>query len=139
MRKHYNAVKARLEASPVLADRIYNTFATDATGKPIRTAYVILYGGSPDVLESGRFTARQTKDSDAEYVYTVRSVGPTADSALATADVAAAQLIGFVPVLAGRTCAAIRLDDGGSVEMDDSIAPPLFFIDNDYSLRSYPS
>lgn len=139
MRKHYAAVKARLEASSVLAGKVYNTLAKDVNGVPIKTAYVILYGGSPDSLESGRFTAIQTKDSDAEYLYTVRSVGPTADSALATADVAATQLIGFTPMVAGRNCAPIRLDDGDSVRMDESISPPLFYIDNDYELRSYPA
>lgn len=136
MRKHFAAVKARLEASSVLAGRVYNTFAVDASGAPIRTAYVILYGGAPDVLNDDRVTAPQSRDSDAEYVYTVRSVGPTADSALATADVATGQLIGFVPTVAGRRCSKIKLEDGGVVELDNSIKPPLFYIDQDFLLIS---
>lgn len=136
MRKHYNAVKARLEASPVLAGKVYNTLATDSTGKPIRTSYVILYGGAPDALDDDRLSSVQSKDSDAEYIYTLRSVGSTADAALATADVVSSQLIGFVPVIPGRACSAIWLDDGDMVRMDDSISPPLFYIDNDYGLRS---
>ena len=136
MRAHYKAVKARLEASPVLAGNVYNTLAKSADGSLITTSYVILYGGAPDVLNDDRVSAPQSKDSDAEYVYTVRSVGVNADAALATADVASTQLIGFVPTLAGRRCQRIRLDDGGSVEMDSSLTPPLFFIDQDFLLIS---
>lgn len=136
MRKHYAAVKARLEASPVLAGRVYNTLAKSADGKLITTSYVILYGGTPESLDDERLSSVQSKDSDAEYIYTVRSVSSTADGALATADVAATQLIGFVPVITGRNCNPILLDDGGTVDMDASIATPLFFLDNDFLLKS---
>lgn len=129
-------MKARLEASSVLTGRVYNTFAVDSSGAPIRTAYVILYGGAPDVLNDDRVTAPQSKDSDAEYVYTVRSVGPIADSALATADVVTAQLVGFTPSVVGRRCSRIKLEDGGVVEMDSSISPPLFYVDQDFLLIS---
>ena len=136
MRKHFKAVKDRLEASPVLAGNVYSALAKKSDGSLITTSYVILYGGAPDVLNDDRVTAPQTKDSDAEYVYTVRSVGVNADAALATADVASTQLIGFVPTIEGRRCQRIKLDDGGSVEMDSSLTPPLFFIDQDFLLIS---
>lgn len=136
MRKHYAAVKARLEASPVLAGKVHNTIATDAAGVPIRTSYVILFGGSPDVLDDDRLTSEQSTDSDAEYLYTVRAVGANADAALATADVVKGQLIGFAPTISGRSCPAMWLDDGSDVEPDVSIKPPLFYIDLEFGLKS---
>lgn len=136
MRAHYAAVKARLEANANLTGKVYNTLAKKADGTLITTSYVILYGGTPDSLDDGRVTAPQSKDSDAEYLYTVRSVGVNADAALATASVVAAQLIGFIPAVAGRSCGAMWLDDGGPVQMDSSIATPLFYVDTDYGLRS---
>ena len=136
MRTHYAAVKARLEASTVLAGKVYNTLAKKADGTFITTSYVILYGGTPDSLDDERLSSVQSIDSDAEYIYTVRSVSSTADAALATADVAAAQLIGVVLTVSGRVCNPILLDDGGVVEMDSSLSPPLFFLDNAFLLKS---
>lgn len=136
MRKHRQAVKDRLEESPVLAGRGHDTFAVDASGAPIRTAYWILYGGGPESLGDGRVTGPQSLDSDAVYVYTVRSVGSTANSALATAELAAAQLVGFRPDIEGRRCQKMRLTDGGEVDADDSLKPPLFYIDQEFTLIS---
>ena len=136
MRIHYAAVKARLEASAALAGKVYNTLARKADGTLITTSYVILYGGTPDVLDDERLSSVQSIDSDAEYIYTVRSVSSTADGALATADVASTQLITAVLVISGRLCNPILLDDGGVVEMDASLSPPLFFLDNAFLLKS---
>lgn len=136
MRKHYAAVKARLEAAAVLTGRVHSAMAFAADGKPIRTAYVILYGGGPDDLDDDRFTAAQSVDSTAEYVYPVRAVGPTADSALATASVAFAQLVGAKLTVTGRRLDAIRHTFSRPVEMDDSVKPPLFYCDDEYTLVS---
>lgn len=136
MQTHYAAVKARLEANANLTGKVYNTLAKKADGTLITTSYVILYGGTPDVLDDGRLSSVQLATSDAEYLYTVRSVGVNADAALATASVAASQLVGFVPVITGRSCNPILLDDGGSVQMDSSLSTPLFFVDTDYLLKS---
>lgn len=136
MRAHFAAVKARLEANSNLTGKVYNTLARNADGTLITTSYVILYGGTPDVLDDGRLASVQQATSDAEYLYTVRSVGSTADAALATASVVATQLVGFVPTVTGRACGAIWLDDGGPVQMDESLNPPLFYVDSDYGLRS---
>lgn len=139
MRRHYNAMRARLEASAVLAGRVHSAMAFTDDGEPIRTAYVILYGGGPDDLGDDRFTAPQTADSTAEYVYPVRSVGPTADSALATATVVFAQLVGAKLTLTGRKLDALRHTYSRPVDVDDSVKPPLFYCDDEYTLVSHPA
>jgi len=137
VKAHYAAVKARLEADPALATKVNDTLLLTATGLPVQGTYAILYGGAPDSLESNRFTAPQAIDSDAEYVYTVRSVSTTADGVRSIQAKVAAQLIGHRLVVAGRNCTSMRLTDVTDVQYDKATNPVLLFADQEFTLNSY--
>ena len=139
MKAHYAAVIARLRASPALADKTHDTALVDSGGLPVVGTYAILYGGAPDVIMSGRFTAPQLATSDAEYVYTVRSVSTTADGVRSTQAIVAGQLIGHTLVVAGRTCSRLRLTDTTDPDLDKSTNPYLFYADQNFTVNSYPA
>lgn len=129
----YAAVKARLSADAALTvrDTVY-----DSTGALFRGTYVVLFGGAPDIFGDDRVTKPQDVDSDATYVYTVRCVSTTPDGVRSTMKHAAAQLVGFVPTIAGRRCLPMRHTHGGDVEVDASVQPIVFYADPEYTLIS---
>lgn len=135
MRKERAAVKAKLEDS-VLAGKVADALLVDSAGVYVRTSYAILFGGGPEERDDDRLASVQTVGSDAEYEYRVRSVGATADAALAVAAVVDAQLTEFVPVISGRLCNPMWLDDASEVEPDYAIKPPLYFMDQWFRLKS---
>ena len=135
MRAHYLAVKTRLQADPTLAGKIHDTASVDAGGLPVVGTYAILYGGAPDVLSSNRFTAPQSVDSDAEYVYTVRSVSTTADGVRSVQAKVSGQLVGHRLVVTGRNCRT-ELTDTTEIDRDRATNPPLFFGDQEFTVFS---
>lgn len=137
MRAHYLAVKNRLLADTALAAKGVNDTALvdTTTGLPVVGTYVILFGGAPDSLDDGRLSAPQFVDSDAEYVYTVRSVSTTADGVRSTQTKVGAQLIGHRLVVAGRSCRT-ELTHATDVDWDKSVNPPLFFADQEFTVYS---
>lgn len=134
MRLHYAAVKSRLLADTALANvGVHDTALVDAGGLPVVGTYAILYGGAPDVLDDGRLTAMQSPNSDAEYVYTVRSVSTTADGVRSVQAKVGVQLIGHALAVAGRSCRIVQTDVTDP-EKDRSVA--LFFADQEYTVYS---
>jgi hypothetical protein len=133
---HYNAVSTFLAGGVDLTDRVFDTARVDAQGQLIRDTYAVLYGGSPDELDDKRFTAPQQVSSRAEFVYPVRSVSITPDGARKLADKVSSRLVGGVVTVEGRSCDPMRLTLGGGVETDRSVTPPLYFIDDEYTLVS---
>ena len=138
MRDHYLAVKTRLLADPALTGKVYDTAVVDAGGLPLVGTYAILFGGAPDVLMSNRFSAPQSVDSDAEYVYTVRAVSTTADGVRSVLTKAATQLVGHQLVVAGRSCRTEQTDVT-EIQWDKSTNPALFFSDVEYTVFSSPA
>lgn len=132
----YAAVKARIESDPALAGKVHDSALVNVDGSLVRDQYVILFGGGPERLSDDRVTAPQMPDSDAEYVYTARSVSVSADGCRAVASKVYARLVGFRPDVAGRKCQRMRLDDSGPVQADNNISPPLYFLDQDFVLIS---
>lgn len=133
---HFAAVKARIEEDAALAGNGYDTARLDGDGKPIRGTYFVLYGGGPDELDDQRLASTQRIDSDATFVYTVRSVSTDAATVRAMQTKVLTKLIGFIPTVANRVCSAMELTDSNDVEVDDNVTPPLFFADDEYELRS---
>lgn len=132
----YAAVKSRLEADPDLDERVFDAARADGDGL-IRDQYVILFGGAPDELNAQRLTAASNVSSDATYTYTTRSVGVSAAACLAVAAKVTTQLAGYVVAITGRNCAPIRPGDGdGSARPDNTVRPPMFFLDQDWILVS---
>lgn len=135
MRNHYAAVKSRLLADPALTGKVHDTALVDAGGLPVVGTYAILYGGAPDLLASNRFTAPQSVDSDAEYVYTIRAVSTTADGVRSVQSKVAAQLVGHALVVAGRQC-RVEQTDTTEIDWDKATNPPLFFADQEFTVYS---
>lgn len=137
----YAAMKTRAEAEATLTGKVVNTVRVDNNGTLIRDQYVILFGGGPERLDDDRFTAPQKPTSKAEFVFPTRSVSVTPDGALAVATKLMNQFVGFTPTITGRICERIQLDEGSfsEVKIDDSVLPPLYFVDADYTLVTRPT
>ncbi|TAJ46357.1 MAG: hypothetical protein EPO52_17645 [Herbiconiux sp.] len=133
---HFDALTARLLSDPRLAGKVFDTTVnSDGT---VRTGeYLVLFGGNPDQVTSGRFNAPQMPDSDAVYRYTLRGVGGSKDAARDMCAAGFALLVGFQPVIAGRNCSRIRHDGADPIDRDPNESIPLWFGDDDYVLNSY--
>jgi hypothetical protein len=134
--EHYAAVETQLKAGVNLSSKVFDTARRDASGALIRDTYLVLFGGAPDTLTSGRFTLPQQGDSDADFVYTVRAVSVTPDGVRAILSAACTQLIGAVVTAEGRRPSRIRLTLAHEVQSDDSIQPPLYFSDTEFTLST---
>lgn len=134
--EHFDAVETRLKANTNLTAKVFDTARRDASGALIRDTYLVLFGGAPDSLTSGRLTLPQQNDSDAVFVYTVRAVSPTSAGVRAIMSAAYTQLVGFTPTVSGRKCSTVRMTLAHEVQADESIQPPLFFCDSEFTLAS---
>lgn len=132
---HFDAVKARLSAHPMISTQVFDIARTNTTGL-IRANYIILFGGPPESLDDDRASAPQQSDSTAEFIYTVRAVGTTPAAVRAWSDAAFTQLVGAVLSVPGRKCDRIILDDSTPIQEDKGATPSLYYSDTDYLLRS---
>jgi hypothetical protein len=131
---HYAAVEARVKANPKLSNKLNDSILETVTGLPFKGSYIVLFGGEADSLESNRFTAPQLADSDAEYVYTVRSVSTTPDGVRSLQAEVSAQLTGHKLLVAGRNCSRLRLTDSTYPIQDAKF--PLFWADQEFTVIS---
>jgi hypothetical protein len=136
MREHFEAVKSRLLADAALASRGVYDSALMEDGVPVIGTYMILFGGAPDSFDDARLSAGQSMSSDATYVYTVRAVSPSADGVRSALQKVFAQLLGFVPVIAGRRCSPLTFNFSTEVRADNAVSPPLFYADSEFTLKS---
>ena len=137
MKKHFAAVKARLVSQLPVAITVEDTvvpLAADGTFK--RAQYVIAFGGGPDALGDDRFTAPQRPDSNAEYTYKMQAVAVTADAARDVAQKVIDALVRFRPVVAGRKCDPIKNTFSGEAKPENTVKPPLFYVDLEFVLTS---
>jgi hypothetical protein len=132
VRVEYAAFLARLRAHSMLANKTETVQKTNADGSSVRTNYVILFPGVPE-LDDERYTAAQETDSTATYRYDVRVVAVDADGLLQLTEAVHAQLIGHVLTLPDRVAERIRLLPGveeGRVQFDRTAR--LFYLDETY-------
>jgi hypothetical protein len=136
-RTHYAAVRERLNGGPILTGKVSDAARVNTeTQVPLREQYVILSGGPADELDDDRLASVQDVDSDAEYLYETRSVGITPDGAMLVADEVSARLIGFAPVIEGRSCGAMERDYVSRVTPDFGVKPAIYYVDQDFTLTS---
>jgi len=133
---HFSAFKARLEGDSALSGKGYDSARRNTDGILIRDTYWIPFGGAPENLDDDRFTKPQDADSNAEYVYTVRAVSPTPDGCRAVVDKVTAQLAGAVLAVTGRELDPLRLTASDDPRPDDSVKPPIYFADTEWTLVS---
>lgn len=135
MIEEYKAVKSRVEVNALLG-KVEDAARVDGTGTLRREQYVILFGGPADELDDDRLGSSPLPTSDAEYEYTARAVAVTALGVLEVMNQVMAQLVGYTPVITGRKCGAIRPGPTDKVRADYSVKPPLFYLDQDFLLKS---
>jgi hypothetical protein len=134
---HYDAVQALLELDDALLGRVVDTVKLDAEGRLVRENYAVLYGGSPAELGGDRLRKSQVVDDNAVFDFVVRSVGVDAAAARATSQHVIDQLAGSTLTIAGRYCRPIKHTGGDRARPENSVKPPLFYIDDEFELRSF--
>jgi hypothetical protein len=135
MLRHYEAFKAQIAADSSL--KVHDAARTDGKGGLLREQYVIAIGGPPEELDDGRLASPQGQLSDAVFSYTARAVSISASGAMLVAARVFAQVVGAVLQIDGRTCLPIELDGADEkVQVDNNVNPPMFYLDQDFTLRS---
>lgn len=135
-RTHYLAVKTRIEEDPDLDGKGYETARVNQDGILVRGVYWMLYGGGPAELGGDRLYRSQEVHDNAVFDFTVRSVAPDAAGVFAVSQRVSDQLVGWVPQIPGRRCRPVRHTGGDKVRADNSVKPPLYYMDDEYELRS---
>jgi len=133
---HFASVRAQFIASLPVAVTVEPAYMTNTDGTLKRVQYVILDGGPPDVLDDERLASPQSTDSDAEYLYDVKAVAVNFDGCLNLVQKVLDGVVGFRPVVEGRNCNAIELDDSDKIKPDYTVKPPLFYCDMTLLLKS---
>lgn len=136
-RAHFDAVFDQIDAHPALDGKGNESAKVNSDGSLKRETYWILWGGSPAELGGDRLYKSQEIDDNAVFDFTVRSVSTTVAGVFAESQFVQQQLVGWVPDIAGRRCRKVRLSGSDKVRADDSVKPPLFYIDDEFELRSY--
>lgn len=125
-------VKARLEASPVLAGRVIDG-AVDPKDPPFPPPYLVLY-----VNSGRRTTERQSSEQPTRVDSTIitHCVGLDANQARFWSEQVIAQLLGWRPVIAGWAPQAVAHDRSLPVDTDKSTSPPTQFLTDAFSVVS---
>lgn len=125
----------RLDSSALLAGKLRDT-AFDEAGEIVRGNYLLLFSSAtPDRLVTHREARAQAADDDGIWSWTVRAVAVDPDGCrLLLADVFA-RLVGWQPEIPGRTPGRVRHDGSERIKPDTKLSPPLYFGEDDYSVR----
>lgn len=128
------AFLARLRLDPVLADSTHKgVVPLDADGnRPELYATVFTDTGTPTV---DRYVAPYHRLDTTFWVHYVASDPEQAEALTERGD---AQLINWVPEVAGWQCRRVRPAAAQPIQMDDTVKPPLFFVAKQYDLTAYP-
>lgn len=106
MRAEFEAFKARLEASPVLAGKVSPIVRRDKNGI-VRANYVVVVSSGPDEIDANRWTMVSTAFSDSRFTWDVRVVAVDADGLNRLTDAVLEQLVGAALLVDGRVCSPI--------------------------------
>ncbi len=135
---HFSAFDARVKAQvPALAAKTYDGDAPLVNGQVAYETYLVLHDMGFDQQNDERLTTTVQDAADGTYRVVVRVVAVTRSAARAVGDTVKTALVDSVLIVPGRICGAIEMDPGPHpVERDDDVAPPLFWIDLDFTFRS---
>lgn len=134
-RAHTNVVLDRLRLDTVLIDCMYEgVVPVDENGNRI-LRYATLFTNA-GTASADRFTGPYSR---LVTTYWVHGIGEDPQQAEAILERVDAQLINWVPVVAGWRCQRIRPAAAQPILMDDTIKPPLFYGVRQYDLTAYPA
>ncbi len=127
---HAAAVFTRLRADSELTAVV---FEGDVAGDPDR--YVNVFH------DTGFYSAHDFTDStgDVAVTFTIHSIGKQRWQAVWGSGRVTAQLLGFVPTIAGRRCWRITHEGSQPVRKDTDVTPPKFLAVDRFILRSTPA
>lgn len=134
IRAHKNSFLALIRGAPILAAKTFDALAKNPDGSKVAPLYVVVHSDA-GIRSSERLLAAQTR---ADFTYTVHSVGETAEQAQLGAERVYAQVLGKVPVVAGRKCWPITAETSQPVRLDTDVSPPLFYAVDVFRLSSIP-
>ena len=129
-RAHTDALLARLRADTGLSGVVFEGVVTD---RPARYCTVFADQGRH---ESERLDERQIQSA---YRYVIHSIGSTPEQARWVGERVFAQLFDWRPVIPGRTCWRARHVGGQAMQIDRDVSPPLWFVVDEFELRSTPA
>jgi len=140
--EHFGALKSRLEEHVGLSGKVRDTsWATWSGDAPTyeRTNYVILFGGSPTEVGGARQGRSQDSSDELLFDFTARAVGTSPTACRAVLDAVMGQFFKWTPEVDGRRCTRLYYppSQNPDVKPDNSIRPPLFFADTEWSFRSF--
>lgn len=133
---HHAAMKARLEAAPVLSGVMHDAVRRRGADEFVQENYGVLWPSTPDDLTQSRYSERVTAASRATYIFVFRAVAVDATGCALLTDAALTQLVGHELLVPGRHVWPIRLDEGGDVEYEPKA--DLFFCDLAFEVTSDP-
>lgn len=108
MRAEFAAFKERIEASPILAGKVFPIVRKDTDGV-VRANYVVATSARPDRLTDARKSMIDTFDADRRYTYDVRVVTVDAGGLDTLGEALARQLVGATLTVPQRSCTPIVL------------------------------
>lgn len=134
---HFEAILARARARPNL--NVYDTEAPlNIDGTIMRDSFVVLHDVGADWIRPIRYGEARTSESTRQMRVVARCVGEDAAAVRRIVAVVDAQFTGWTPIVAGRTCWPLVLDNEGEIEDDDTVKPPIPFVDLDFIYRTAP-
>lgn len=135
---HAQAVLALLAAVDDPPLTVYDGRVDVSAGRPVDPPYVLLYFAASDPLQTGSLSLAHRSERHRLDIY-AHCVGATARAARMVADQVRAALLDVVPVVPGRTCWPIRLEESRPPERDETTGVPVFDAVSVYRLQSVPA
>lgn len=129
IRAHTAAILARLREDTVLSTV---TFEGVVTERPQRYCTVFTNSGYRTVERLAGPSATAT------FTYTIHSVGSDPQQAQAVAERVFAQLLDYVPTVAGRVSGRLRHAASQPVQLDTDVSPALYYCVDQFDLTTDP-
>lgn len=144
---HYAAFEAAVKAAvPPLSSLVFDgDVPLNADGTIRRATYVVLHDMGFDSQDDGRLAEDPDDVADGTYRVVARvvcapsasGVGVARTGVRDVADTLTSGLVRTILTVPGRVCGAIRKDDGPTgIDRDESVSPPVFYLDVDFIWRS---
>lgn len=127
--EYFQALKARMELSPVMVGKVFDTLRMNPDGGLIRDNYVLLFSPLPVNVPQTRLAQVQTFADDVEFEVDLRVIAVNPAGVRLWASKVMQQLVGHQVAITGRQPAKLTVSGGSRVREDQSVKPFLYFSD----------
>ncbi|WP_336647526.1 hypothetical protein [Microbacterium sp. MMO-10] len=133
---HFETILTRARARPNLIVHD-STAPLNGDGTVVRASYVVLHDHGPDEISDRRYTGSRDGDEGRTMRVIGRCVGEDPAAARRVASALIGQLTnGWTPIVPGRICWPLLIDDESEAIEDDKVSPSLWYVDVDFTYRS---